>query len=174
MQLDPKISDELARRHRTAVSVVAAMFLAALSFVALSFVIAPRISATSGKSSIETVLRVLVVLIGIIAVGLRRISFAPRRLQDITTLKGTSALITTLQRTTIIVATLGSDIALIGFMITLLSGEPGNALMFGVAAVAVLLYAYPRRAAWQRIVESMQNENELTVSQSETAKGTIA
>lgn len=174
MPLDTKISDELAQRHRTAVLIVVAMLVTTLVLVALAFVIAPRMSTASGESSIENFLRVFVVLIGVGAVALRRISLAPRRLQDIATLKGTSALIATLQRTTIIVAMLGSDIAVVGFIIALMSGEPFNMILLGLAAVAVILYAYPRRAAWQHIVELTQTENELTVNASKTAKGTIA
>jgi hypothetical protein len=166
-----RIAFELARRHRASVSIIVAMLALTLLLVALAFVLAPRIAWTA-NAAVENVLRVLVVLIGLGAIALRRISFSPQRLRDTATLKGADGLLATLFRTSLIVAVLGGDIAIIGFIIALLTGEPFNMLLLGCAAAAVILYAYPRRAVWERVVEMAQSSN-LTVTPKETAKGTI-
>jgi hypothetical protein len=59
-----------------------------------------------------------------------------------------------------------------GFIISLMTGEPIQMLMIGVVALAVLFYAYPRRAAWERVVEAVRSPERVT--DTPAAKGTIA
>ncbi len=74
-----------------------------------------------------------------------------------------------MKRTTVQVALLGGAIALIGFAITLLTGIFFYMLGAAVIAIAVLLYCYPRRAAWQRVVEAIERTGD---ANSAPAKGT--
>jgi hypothetical protein len=74
------------------------------------------------------------------------------RLTDIAAVKGISALLKTLQDTTIQVASIGGAIALMGFVITILTADWTNMLRAGGVAAIVLIYCYPFRGAWQRVV----------------------
>jgi hypothetical protein len=103
-----------------------------------------------------TFIRIVIVVMGIGAVTLRRTRFAASRLQDIAALRGISALLATLQNTTVQVAVLGGLIAILGFFLMMLTRDPSNMVFIGIAALAVLLYCYPRRAAWQRVVHGIQ------------------
>jgi hypothetical protein len=58
-----------------------------------------------------------------------------------------------------------------GFVITMLTRNEYDMLYTGLAAAAVLLYCYPRRAAWQRVLQISQQAGEI---QGSSAKGTIA
>jgi hypothetical protein len=58
----------------------------------------------------------------------------------------------TLQRTTLQIALMGATAALVGFAATLATGDDTYTYRAGLVAVAVLLYCYPIRTAWQRAV----------------------
>lgn len=51
-----------------------------------------------------------------------------------------------------LVAIIGIAVALIGFVSTLLTGDPWYTYQAGVVAAAVLLYGYPVRTAWEQAV----------------------
>ena len=114
---------------------------------------------------------IAIVVMGIGAVTLRRTRFAAMRLQDIAALRGVSGLLTTLQNTTIQIALLGGAIAILGFILMMRTGEPSYMISIGIAALAVLIYCYPRRAAWQRVVHGIQQTGDANDT---PAKGRVA
>jgi hypothetical protein len=103
--------------------------------------------------------RIGILIFGLGAIALRRTKFANMRLQDIAGLQGASGLLITLQRTTILVATIGILIAVLGFVVTVVTGIPLYTYQAGVVAVAVLLYGYPVRNAWEQAVRRFSPEN---------------
>ncbi|MGB8507924.1 MAG: hypothetical protein WCD76_05955 [Pyrinomonadaceae bacterium] len=147
--------DELARYHRAAFITVAVIFVITVLLMALAVSgLVPPLRNRNPTTAFS--LRIVIVLFGLGAVALRRTKFSPVRLRDIAALRGTTGLLTTLQQTTIYVAFIGGAIAVMGFAISLMTGDGVDMLWLGAIAIAVLLYAYPRRAAWERVVQSTQ------------------
>jgi len=109
----------------------------------------------AGDPSIVMGLWIAILIFGLGAFVLRRTKFAALRLKDITAVNGVSALLKTLQDTTIQVASIGGAIALMGFMIVILTGDWTNMLRAGGVAAIVLIYCYPFRVAWQRVVKEL-------------------
>jgi hypothetical protein len=99
--------------------------------------------------------------------------FGALRLQTIAEAKGVSALLATLQKTTVLIALCGLAIAVIGYLLFMRSGYPSDMLKAGIIAIAILLYTYPRRAAWQTVVQATQSPSGLTTD-GEPSKGTPA
>lgn len=161
---------ELERRHSAAANVVkaAGVFALLLMLVALSGVLAGavRFDPTAANS-----LRLVVVFLGVGAIVFRRTRFSAMRLQDIGALRGASGLLSTLYTTTVIVALIAALIAVLGFLITVMTGAGTDMLYFGVIALAVLLYCYPRRAAWAAVVRANERGEGDPV---QAAKGTLA
>jgi hypothetical protein len=62
-------------------------------------------------------------------------------------------------------------IALMGFVISMMTGVGTHMIYFGIIAVVVLFYAYPRRASWQSVVAALDSESG---EAGQAAKGTIA
>ena len=93
------------------------------------------------------------------------------RLQDIAALRGAAGLLETLQTTTVIVALIAALIAVLGLLISVMTGAWTDMLYLGVIAAAVLLYAYPQRAAWNAVVRALAEGDADPVA---AAKGTIA
>jgi len=145
------VMDELRRRHRSAATVVVAFLILDLVLLAIAYFAGASLYRT-GDPSIIMGLWIAILVFGLGAFVLRRTKFATLRLKDIAAVKGTSALLKTLQDTTIQVASIGGAIALMGFMITILTGDWTNMLRAAGVAGIVLVYGYPVRSAWQRVV----------------------
>ena len=86
---------------------------------------------------------------------LRRTRFSAMRLQDIAAVKGTSAMLRTLQGTTIQIAAIAGAIALMGFVITIITADWTNMLRAAGVSVIVLFYCYPFKSAWNRAVNQL-------------------
>jgi hypothetical protein len=127
--------------------------LLAVAFFASDSVFRP------GDPGIIMGLWIAVLVFGLGAFVVRRTKLAAMRLQDIAAVKGVSALLKTLQEATIQVAAIGGAIALMGFMITILTGDWTNMLRAGGVAAIVLIYSFPFKGAWQRVVMQLAQED---------------
>ena len=158
-QRSESTQDELARRHAAASRAVWGVlaFTVLLALLALSGVLsAPQ----SYNPHLIFALRVGVGIFGVGAVVFRRTRFSAMRLQDIAALRGPSGLLKTLQKTTVEVAFIGAAVALMGFAISVATGVTTEMLFAGAVAVAVLLYAYPSRNAWRRVLEATAGQGD--------------
>jgi len=148
------VQDELSRRFRKASMVVGAFLVLDVVLVIIAF-LASNSLHRPGDPSIVMALWIAILIFGLGAFVLRRTKFAALRLKDIAAVKGVSALLETLQDTTIQVASIGGAIALMGFIIVILTGDWTNMLRAGGVAAIVLIYCYPFRTAWQRVVTEL-------------------
>jgi hypothetical protein len=146
---------ELERRHSAAARVVLAMLVFTLLLTGLAlagvFAGALRFDPTTANA-----LRFVIIFLGVGAIVFRRTRFSAMRLQDIGALRGAAGLLRTLEATTVTVALIGGLVALLGFVISVMTGFGTDMLYFGVIAAAVLLYCYPRRAAWRKVVAAAE------------------
>lgn len=166
---------ELARRHHTSLAFIVGVFAFAslLLLIAVLKEIIPSLSlrpktfkelvaeamgiGTPPASPDHTLMVAMwlgIAFLGLASVYLRRTSFSATRLQAIAGLRGTSGLLATLQKTTILVALLGAAVSVIGFASALMSAFTGDMFRAWLITIAILWYAYPRRAAWRRVVEA--------------------
>jgi hypothetical protein len=148
--------NELARRHRTAMLVVVGFLLLAVVLPAIAFFTAKSVFRPGDP--IVMGLWIAILVCGLGAFVLRRTKFAAMRLRDIVAVKGQSALLKTLQDTTIQCASIGGAITLMGFIITIRTGEWTDMLRASGVATVVLIYCYPFRGAWQRAVIQYSRE----------------
>ena len=148
------VQDELSRRYRKASMVVAAFLVLDVGLVVIAFFASNSIYR-AGDPSIVMALWIAILVFGLGAFVIRRTKFAAMRLKDIAAVKGVSALLETLQDTTIQVAAIGGAIALMGFVIMILTADWTNMLRAGGVAAIVLIYGYPFRGAWQRVVTQL-------------------
>ncbi|HJR06453.1 MAG TPA: hypothetical protein VJ842_04275 [Pyrinomonadaceae bacterium] len=165
---------ELTRRHRAAASVVSALITLTLALVALAYAgVRPRVNLSFIDQTAYAALWIVILFAGLGAIALRRMRFNALRLQTIAEAKGASALIATLHKTTLFVALFAVVIAIVGYVLFIRSGYPSDMLKAGVIAIAILLYTYPRRATWQRVLQATETPDGLTTDGT-PAKGTTA
>lgn len=171
------VQASLARHHRTAVLTVGGMLAITLLLLAGAFADLPLVLPSRFfDPTLAAALWIAIVVFGLGAVALRRTRFSAMRLQDIASLRGTSALLATLQNTTILVALLGGSIAFMGFIIALITDDKYAMLRAAPIAIAVLFYCYPRREAWRSVVEMTQATGAVHDGGADAppAKGTMA
>lgn len=142
-------ASELDQRHKATRTTVISLLLGVVLLCVLAYV-SKRFLIPKNNPSLDIAVRITILIFGLGAVALRRTKFAAMRLQDIGALKGASGLLITLQRTTLLVAGLGTVIALVGFIATLMTANDFYAYGASLVAVAVLLYCYPTRTSWER------------------------
>lgn len=164
------IQDELTRRHKAAMTIVIGL-LALTLVLTLTAYLGHQFMAQERNPMLDMTWRIVVPFLGLGAVVWRRTKFSAIRLQDILALRGVSGLLATLERTTAQVALLGGAIAIMGFIVTMLTGLFFYMLGAGIIAVAVLLYCYPRRSAWQRVVKGIEETDD---ANDPPAKGNVA
>ena len=155
--------NELARRHRAASLVVAGFLVLDIALLAIAFFAGERIFRPGDQArgaGIVMGLWIAVLVFGLGAFVIRRTKFAAMRLKDVAALKGVSGLLKTLQDTTIQVACIGGAVALMGFVITILTGDWTNMLRAGGVSAIVLVYCFPFRSAWERVLMQLGRETE--------------
>ena len=150
------VQDELVRRHRAAATVVVGFILLTLLLIAVAFAAHEKLYKPMGDPALPGALRIAILFFGLGAIVLRRTRFSAMRLEDIAGVRGISALLKTLQGTTIQVAMLALAITLMGFIGTMLTNNEYEMLRGGLVAIAVLLYCYPRRTAWQQVLRGIR------------------
>ena len=160
--------EELARRHRAAARVVSAVSVFTLALITLG-VSGLFNGGLNFNPAAVFALRLSIIFLAGGAFVFRRTRFAPMRLQDIASLSGVSGLLETLQWTTVYVALVAGMIALLGFVVSMMTGYWTETVLLGGVALIVLLYCYPRRAAWQSVVAAAGEADA-----ARAAKGTIA
>jgi hypothetical protein len=156
--LPENVRAELMRRHKSAATTVLSLLIAVALLSVLAFVM-QKFLTQRNNSSLDMAARIGMLVFGLGAIALRRTRFASMRLQDIAAIRGTSGLITTLQKTTLLVALIGVAVALIGFVSTVVTGAPLYTYQAGVVAAAILLYGYPVRSSWEQAVLRYSPEN---------------
>ena len=138
---------ELARRHKAAAITVAGLLVATL-LLSLASLLGKSFFRQQSNSSLDIVVRITILILGLGSIAWRRTKFSTMRLQDIGALQGAHGLLSTLERTTLQIAFLGAAIAAIGFIATLLTGNDFYTYGAGAIGVAVLLYCYPSKSSW--------------------------
>jgi peptidoglycan/LPS O-acetylase OafA/YrhL len=153
------IQTELTRRHKTAANTVIVLIVATALLSLVAF-LGKGYFRHSQNPSLDIAVRITILIFGLGAVVLRRTRFAAMRLQDITALNGPTGLLQTLEKTTLQIALLGSVIAVIGFVATLLTGNDFYTYGACLVGLAVLLYVYPTRKSWDRTMRQFGTEND--------------
>ena len=169
-KISESVQSELARRHRTAAMVIGAMLGLTVALVGIAFFYAQELHRP-GDPALATALWITIMIFAFGSFVLRRTRFNAMRLQDIAGLRGISGLLVTLQSTTIQLAFIGGAIALMGFIVTIMSGDYGHMMRAGGVAAIVLIYSYPQKSAWQRVVRAIKETGDANDA---PAKGIVA
>jgi len=132
-----------------------------LALLVLAYFAAEKLFRPNDPSLIMG-LWIAILVFGLGAFVLRRTRFAAMRLKDIAALKGMSGLLKSLQDTTIQIAFIGGAIALMGFIVTILTGEWTSMLRAAGVSAIVLIYGYPFRSAWERVARQLSDYSQVS------------
>lgn len=147
--------NELEKRYRTTTIVIAFQI-----FTVIALIVAAWFAAQNSNNSVsEQTMMTLWAAVLFLAVGTflaRRMLFGWERLKNTTLLKGVKGLIQTLQFNSIILGAIGELIAVLGFLIALLSGNKWDMFRAAAAAFVVFLANFPRKSVWEKIVSNLE------------------
>jgi hypothetical protein len=155
------LPNELSRRHRSATLFVIAFLVLDVVLLIVAYFAADKLFRPNDPAIIMG-LWIAILVFGLGAFVLRRTRFAAMRLKDVAALKGTSGLLKSLQDTTIQIAFIGGAIALMGFIVTILTGDWTSMLRAAGVSAIVLIYGYPFRSAWERVARQLSDYSQVS------------
>jgi hypothetical protein len=146
-----QFAGELGKRYQITSLIVVGQIVATLILIAISWLIAPRVDLDITEQTTNG-LWIFVIFTAIGVFLLRRILFNWEKLRNINLTKGVKGLIATLQTNTILLGTLTEVIAIVGFLISVMTGNKFEMFRAGAIALVVFLMIFPRKKTWETIV----------------------
>lgn len=147
------VQAELSRRHKAASTTVLGLIVATVLLAIVAYLGQERFWEQNNPP-LQVGVMITVLFLGIGSIVWRRNKFSAMRLQDIGALQGPLGLLITLEKTTLQLTIIGAAIAVIGFVATVLTGDPGFTFRAGAIAIVVFLYSYPTKTSWQRVIKT--------------------
>ena len=149
-QLSEQQQAELDRRYRLTLLVFASQIGTAIVLTAVAWFAAGDTNPQQA-TALTSVLWIVLLVIAVGAFLLRRVMLSPAVLRDTATLKGVVGVIKNLQFKTILFSALAEAIAVIGFVISLLSGDKYDMLRAAIVALIIFFISFPRKKGWETI-----------------------
>ena len=150
--LPDSVESELLSRHKAAARTVIGLLIGTVLLCLIAY-LSKRFVTPQNNPSLDIGVRITIMIFGLGSIVLRRTRFATMRLQDIGALGGPSALLRTLEKTTLQVALIGAVLSVLGFVATLMTGNDFYTYGAGIIAIVVLLYCYPTKTSWIRTIQ---------------------
>lgn len=146
---------ELEKRYRITVFLVFAQILVTVILTAAAWFVVSETEISQSDQSLTT-LWVAILFIAAGSFVLRRLFNSWERLKNAALLKGISGVLGVLQKNAIILGALAEIISIIGFIITIFSGNSWD--MFRAAAIALVVFFinFPRKKVWKTVVTNLQ------------------
>lgn len=154
----PEAQAEVTRRHKAAATTVLGLIVATVLLSIVAYLGKPYFRQQVNPP-LDIAVRIVILVLGLGAVVWRRTKFQPARLKDIAGLGGVSALVQTIEKTTLQIALMAAAIAIIGFVATLMTGNELYTFWSGAIAIVVLIYGYPTKSSWLRTVYRYTDPN---------------
>lgn len=155
MENSAQINTELEKRYRATAFVISGQIVLTIVFIIAAWLMAPDLQTKPAASNDLMTLWVGALFIAIGTFVLRRMLFRWDRLRDIVLLKGVTGLLKDLQKNAILLGAMTELIAVIGFVVVLMSGNQYEMLRAGAIALIVFLINFPRKAVWKKIVANL-------------------
>ena len=150
--LSESVERELARRHNAAKTTVLGLLVGTVLLCVVAYV-SKNFLTPQNNPSLDIGVRIVIMIFGLGSIVLRRTRFATMRLQDIGALGGPSALLKTLEKTTLQVALIGATLSVLGFVATLMTGNDFYTYGACLISIVILLYCYPTKTSWIRTIQ---------------------
>ncbi len=148
---------ELSIRHKTAAMAVGGFFGLSVALIGIAYTIGKEFFRPV-DSQLPIILWGLILVLSFGAIFLKRMRYSVSRLHDISILRGASGMLKDMQSTTITLASIGGAIALIGFIVMIRTGSEYDMYRAGLVAIGLLLYSYPQKSAWLRVVNWLESK----------------
>jgi hypothetical protein len=138
----------LGQVYGTGVKLGLLMALSAVVFMFIARLISPE--GLPGSERFRPVY-VAVIVLGVIVIAIRRLLMSQTILSKVAP-RGVNALLSRMLMTTIICLAIGNLVAIMGLTFYLLTGDYEYSWRLGAISILLVLYSFPRRKEWERII----------------------
>lgn len=146
---------ELEKRYRITIFLVFAQILVTIILTVTAWFVVSRTEISQTDQTLTT-LWVAILFIAIGSFVLRRLFYGWDRLRNAALLKGISGVLGVLQKNAVILGAFAEIISIIGFIITIFSGNSSDMLRAAAIALVVFFINFPRKKVWKTIVANLQ------------------
>jgi len=147
----------VGRKYGTTAIVFLSQIVFSIMLTVVAAVMVRGRSETDSANANVTAIWVLIILIAVGALLARRFFYSWERLKNTKLLRGQDGLLQTLQTNAILLGTISEFVAILGFVITIMSGSAYDMIRAEAVALITFLINFPRKSVWSRIVESLRN-----------------
>ena len=140
----------IAQRYRTGVILTLALAVSVLVYLLIARIITPETTIPGSEKWIQPIFIVVIVL-GLAVVLIRRGLMSQALLAKVAA-GGLNALLGRLLTITIICLVIAELVGLLGLVFYLLTGYYEYSWRLGVVSILLILYSFPRRSEWERII----------------------
>ena len=147
----------VGRKYGTTAIVFLSQIVFSIVLTVVAAVMVRGRSETDSANANVTAIWVLIIFIAVGALLARRFFYSWERLKNTKLLRGQDGLLQTLQTNAILLGTISEFVAILGFVITIMSGSAYDMIRAEAVALITFLINFPRKSVWSRIVESLRN-----------------
>jgi len=144
------LSSRVAVAHKTALTLVIALAMSVVMSVAVALLI---LNSRGARGQVPIAIYAAAAILAIGSIVIRRAQFHRIKLEVVAGTRGADGLIKHFLKATVLAAAIAEIIGVLALVVAFVGGDPSDVLRLGVVALAVSLYNYPRRSAWQRAVD---------------------
>lgn len=141
----------VAAAHRTALTLVLAFAMSIVIYAGVGVLVLSMRGANTRDVPYAFYGAAAILAIGSIII--RRAQLHRMKLEVVGATRGVEGLIKHLLNATILAATLAEIIGVLALVVAFVGGSQSDVIRLGVVALAVSIYNYPRRSAWQQVVD---------------------
>ncbi|MFL6215817.1 MAG: hypothetical protein ACJ74J_18180 [Blastocatellia bacterium] len=143
----------VAEAHRRASFIVMAIITSILVYVVIALYIVSRPSSRGFSTQTRISFYAAAAFLAFGSIFYRRSQMRRMRLEVVTGLRGIKGLLKHFFQVTIVCVAMADLIGLLTLVVSFVGGDKSDVVRFGIVAVAVALFAYPRRRSWQQAAE---------------------
>ena len=148
-------TEDFSRSYQTTLRIAVILFVSSIVLIGSPWFLTSYIDNSVEENAISALWYSIIFLL-VAALVFRRIFFTWKKFKQTAEQRGIGQLLVSLQNKTIVLCLIGEVIAILGFLLAILSGNRLEAFRAGVIALIVFIFNFPRKKVWQTIIANVQ------------------
>ncbi|PYT08113.1 MAG: hypothetical protein DMF60_05645 [Acidobacteria bacterium] len=150
-QLTASLSSQLASAHKTALIIVLTFAMSIVIYMGVGL-LKLNVSGARVQVQLPYTFYGAAAALAIGSILVRRALLHRTKLEVVAVTRGVEGLIKHLLNSTIIAAAIAEVIGILALVVAFFGGDQNDVIRLSVVGLAVLVWNYPRRSAWERAV----------------------
>jgi len=152
VQTTASLHAQVAAAHRTALILVSGLAMSIIIMAGVGYLVL-NVRRTNSRVEPPYALYAAAAVLAIGSIVIRRAQLHRVKLEVVAATRGVDGLIKHLVTSTILTAAIAETIGMLALIVAFLGGDQNDVVRLAVVALAVSVYNYPRRSAWQRAAD---------------------